>query len=107
MSIQARLCVNTFSQTHADKAAIREHYVGLDMTNSLCVLQMWRMLHKVWQYQSPSCGTKKIPYFLPEPEPYARTTTTNGDHYATAETPTAATATTATATTAQQQQHDT
>ena len=30
VSIQARLCVNTFSQTHAEEAKTREHYVGLD-----------------------------------------------------------------------------
>ena len=65
LSIQAILYVNTFSQTHAEEAATREHYVGSDMTNSLCLLQMWRMLHQVWQHQSPPCGTQIFPYFPP------------------------------------------
>ena len=37
VSIQAILCENTFSQTHAEEAATKEHYVGSDMTNSLCL----------------------------------------------------------------------
>ena len=76
MSIKAILCVNTFPHTHAEETATRKQYVGSDMTNSLCMLPMWRLLHH-------------------EPEPYIRTTATNGDYDATAETPTAATATTA------------
>ena len=35
VSIQAILCVNTFSRTHAEEAETTEHYVGSDMTNSL------------------------------------------------------------------------
>ena len=60
MSIQSILCVNTFSQTHAEETATREHYVGSDMTNSLCLLPMWRMLHQVWQHQYPPCGTQMV-----------------------------------------------
>ena len=62
---QAILCVNTFSQTHEEEAATRKHYVGLDMTNSVCLLQMWRMLHQVWKCQSPPCETQIFPHFPP------------------------------------------
>ena len=62
VSIQAILCVNTFSQPHAEEAATSEHYVGSD---SVCLLQMWQMQHQVWQHQSPPYGTKSFPYFLP------------------------------------------
>ena len=89
------MCVNTFPQTHEEEAATREHYVGSDMSNSLCLLQMWRMLHQVWKRQSPPCGTQISLTSRHEPEPYVRTTATNGDHDATAETQTAATVTTA------------
>ena len=70
MSIQAVLCVSTFSQTHAQEAATSDHYIGSDMTNSLCLLQMWQM-------------------------PWAWLQQKNDDHGATTETPIAATATTA------------
>ena len=36
VSNQAILCVNTFSQTHAEAAATREHYIVSDMIYSLC-----------------------------------------------------------------------
>ena len=55
------------------------------------LLQMWQMLHQLRQHHSPHkhklCLTLRH-----EPEPYVRTTATNGDHDATAETPTAKTA---------------
>ena len=76
------LCANTFSQTHAEEA---------DMTNSLCLLQMWQMLHHVWQHQSPPYGTQIFLSSRHEPDPYVWTTAKNGDHDATSETPTAAT----------------
>ena len=62
---QAILCVNTFSRTHAEEAAPTEHYVGSDMTNSLCLLQMWQMLHQVWQHQSPPGWTQIFCCFTP------------------------------------------
>ena len=63
VSIQAILCVNTFSQTHEEEAATRGQYVGSDMTNSFCLLQLWIMLHHVWKDQSPPCGTQIFPDF--------------------------------------------
>ena len=95
MSIQAILCVNTCSQTHAEEAATRKHYASSYMTNSLCLLPIWQLLPQVWKHQSPPCGTQIFPHFRHEPEPYVRTSATNGDYDATAETLTAATATTA------------
>ena len=65
------------------------------MTNSLCLLPMWQLLRQVWQHQSPPCESQISPTSRYEPEPYIRTTATNGDSDATAETPTAETATTA------------
>ena len=78
VSIQAILCENTFSQTHEEEAATREHYVASDMTNSL--------------YKCGKCCNLTSCH---EPEPYVRTTATNGDYDAAAETSTGATATTA------------
>ena len=94
LSIQAILCVNTSSQTHVEKASTREHYIGADMTNSLCLLQMGRIVPKVWQNQSPLVEQKNSLTSCHEPEPYVRATATNGDHDATAETQTPATETT-------------
>ena len=48
----------------------------------------------MWQHQSPPCESQISPTSRYEPEPYIRTTATNGDYDATAETPTATTATT-------------
>ena len=72
MSIQAILCVNTFSQTHEEKAATR------------CVNISLPLVEHTFSLTSRH-----------EPKPYVKTTATNGDHDATAETPTAATAKTA------------
>ena len=94
MIIEAILCVNTFSQTHEEEAATRKHYVSSDMTNCLCLLQIWKMLHQVWKRQCPPCGTKIFLTYGHEPELYVRTTETNDDHNALAETSTAETETT-------------
>ena len=56
------------------------------------LLQMWQMLHQVWQHQSPPCETQFSLTSRHQQEPYIRTKATNGDHDATAETPTATTA---------------
>ena len=53
------------------------------------------MLHQVCKHQSHLVEHKFSLTSRHEPEPYIRTTATNGDHDATTETPTAATATTA------------
>ena len=53
------------------------------------------MLHQVCKHQSQLVEHKFFLTSRHEPEPYIRTTATNGDHDATAETPKAATATTA------------
>ena len=65
------------------ETATKKHYVGSDLTNSLCLLPMWRLLVE----------HRFLPTSRHEPEPYIRTTATNGDYDATSETPTAATAT--------------
>ena len=52
------------------------------------------MLHQVWKHQSPPPVKHKFSLTSRhEPEPYFRTTATNADHDATAETPTAASTT--------------
>ena len=43
---QAIFCENTLSQTHEEEAATREHYVASDLTNSLCLFQIWRRIDK-------------------------------------------------------------
>ena len=53
------------------------------------MLQMWQMLHQVWQHQSHYMEHKFSLTSCHEPEPCVRTTTTNDDHDATEETPTA------------------
>ena len=90
VSIKAILCVNTFSQTHAEEAATREHYVGSDMTTTSVCSKCGECCTRCGNI-SLSLGEHKFSLtYRHEPEPYVRTTATNGDHDATAETPTTA-----------------
>ena len=92
MRIQAILCVNTSSQTHAEEATIKEHYFGSDMTNSLCCSKCGEYCTRCGIISLPLVEHKFSLNSRHEPEPYVRTTATNDDHDATAETPTAITA---------------
>ena len=89
VGIQTLLCVNTFSQTHAEEAATRAHYVGSDMTNSLCCSKCGKCCTRCGNISLPLVEHKISLTSRHEPEPYVRSIATNVDHDATEETPTA------------------
>ena len=89
MGIQALLCVNHFSK-HMPK----KHQPGstvLVYTNCLYFSKCGECCTRCGNISLPLVEHKFSLTSRYEPEPYVRTTATNGDHEATAETPTATT----------------
>ena len=83
--------MRTSSHPNAEEEATRKHYVGSDMTNSLCCSKCGKCCTRRGNISLPLVEHKFSLTCRHDPEPYVRTTATNGDHYATAETPTAPT----------------